>query len=113
MITKEQHEKIITDYDEFNKFMLEYTESIIQRVFLEVPQMVMLHMESIQSMKKLRDKFYNDFPDLKDHQLLLGKTVNRLSTEHPEWDKQKLFTAAGEKVQELLKEGEEINAQGF
>jgi hypothetical protein len=113
MITKNQHEELIVDYEKFNQFLELYTEQILQRVYLEVPSLLLAHIEEITKTKKLRDKFYEKYDDLKDHQQLLGQTVNSLQIKNPSWTKEKLFDEAGKLTRQLLSEETNSNGQGF
>ena len=113
MITKEQHEEIVTDYNKFNAFMVAYTESIIQRVFLEIPDLILIHIKTIQDTKKARDKFYSNYPELKDKQEHLGKVINKLRIENASWNMDKLYNEAGKVTKQLLSEEAKINGQGI
>lgn len=112
MITKEEHEELITDYNKFNSFLKLLTEQLIQRVYLEVPELVLFHIRQTKELKKLRDEFYKNYSDLKDHQQLLGQTVNSLQIKNPSWTREKLYDEAGKLARKLLLE-ENVNGQGF
>lgn len=113
MITKEQHEELILDYEKFNSFLNTFTEQLIQRIYLEVPELVMFHIKGIKETKKLRDEFYKKYEDLKEHPQLLAKTVNALRVKNPEWAKEKLYEEAGQLTRKLISERNKTNGQGF
>ena len=113
MITKEQYEELITDYEKFNSFLNIFAEQLIQRVYLEVPELVMFHIKNVKETKKLRDKFYEKFEDLKECPQLLAKTVNALRVKNPDWEKEKLYEEAGQLTRKLRLEKDKTNAQGF
>lgn len=113
MITKEQHEELILDYEKFNSFLNTFTEQLIQRIYLEVPELVMFHIKGIKETKKLRDEFYKKYEDLKEQPQLLAKTVNALRVKNPEWAKERLYEEAGQLTRKLLLERNKTNDQGF
>lgn len=112
MFTKDQHEAIITDVDKFNQFIKDYTEIIMQRVMLDIPNMVLYHIKDIKEVEKLREKFYKDYPNLKDHKNILSKVVTRIAHDNPDWDRSKVFDTAGKECNRLLTM-EKSNEQGF
>lgn len=112
MITKEFHEQMITDVDKFNQFIKEYTEVILQRVILEVPNMVLYHIQETQKTEKLKEEFYNDNPGLRDQPSLVVQSVNAVTSQHPEWDRRQVYKEAGLKANKILSM-EKSNGQGF
>lgn len=102
MITKEYHEEIITDVHKFNLFMKEYTEILIRRVYLEVPEMVIKHIQTAHRVTKLKETLYKDNPELVAHKELVMQTANTIQGEHPDWEMEELFNEAILKVKEKL-----------
>jgi hypothetical protein len=112
MISKEYHEQIVTDYEKFNAFLKDYTEHIIQRVMLDIPHLVFHHIKEIQDMNKLRDKFFSDYPDLKDKAKYVNIAINKILQDHPDWDKARVFKEAGIEAKTIIMK-ENNNGQGI
>jgi len=112
MITKEKHEQIITDVDSFNQFVSDLTETIMQRVIVEIPLMVVYHIKEVQKNEKLRKDFFSENPSLKNNPEIITQALNSIITQHPDWDREKVYKETAIKANQLI-EMEKTNGQGF
>jgi hypothetical protein len=112
MITKEQHEEIITDVDSFNRFVSDLIETVMQRVIVEIPNMVMYHIKEVQNNEKLRKEFYDNNPKLKNNPEIITQALSSIVTQHPDWNREKVYKETAVKANQLI-EMESTNGQGF
>ena len=112
MITKEFHSEIMTDVSKFNQFLSDYTEIILQRVILEIPKMVLHHMQETQKIGKLREEFYKKNPSLIKHDKIVQQTANSLHAKHLDWSIEKVFDETAIKATDIFNK-EKSNDQGF
>ena len=111
-LTKERHEEIVLDYEKFNEFLSNFTEHLMQRVMMEIPNLVLWHIKDIKNMENIRKKFSETHGELLKHPELLTQCVNTVAAKHPEYDKEKIYEIAGRKAEEILKE-EKAHGQGI
>ena len=112
MITKEFHSEIMTDVDKFNQFLADYTEIILQRVLIELPNIVLHHIQETQKVSKLREKFYKENPELVKQTSLVQQTANSIHSKNLDWKIEKVFNETAIKAKDILNK-ENSNAQGF
>lgn len=110
-LTKEKHEEVIFDVEIFNEFLEEFVEAILQRVLLEIPNIVIHQIREVNEITRLRRQFFKDNPELIGKEGVLIQAVNKVASDNPAWSREKVYNEAALKAKEILK-WEKENVQG-
>ena len=94
---------MLGNLDKFNAFLGLFAEHITRKVLLDIPAIVLYHVQNEQSYSKIKNKFFTDNPELVNFKPIVGQFLNSIVSEHPDWTIEKVFTEAGIKAKEKIK----------
>ena len=105
--TDEELWEILGTRDKFNDYINLVVDLTCRKIMLAVPALVIHHIKNEQAYMKIKDNFFKLNPELINHQEILGQTLNEVSSEHSDYEIEKIFHLAGIEVKKKIRDLEE------
>ena len=102
--TNEELWEVLGSLDKFNEFLGEYTEFICRKVMLAVPALVIHHIKNELNYKRIKDKFFDDNPELVKYEPVVAQQLNIVAAENPGWSIEKVFNRSGIEAKKIIKQ---------
>ena len=96
--------ELLGDVDKFNTFLTNYTENLTRKIMLSVPALVIHHIKNEQNYIRIKDKFFDDNPELVNHKDVLAKQLNVIAAEHTDWTIEKVFQESGIEAKKIIRQ---------
>jgi len=101
--SEEELWEILGSLDKFNNFLDVYAETLMRKIMLAVPALVIHHIKNEHKYEKIRGDFFIKNPELVQHKEVLARQLNVTAAEHPDWLIEKVFTDAGIEAKKTIK----------
>lgn len=101
--------EILGDVEKFNSFLMNFRESIVRQAMLAVPALVIHHIKNEHSYNEIKNKFFDDNPELIKYKSIVANHLNVIASNHSNWSIEKVFTNAGIKAKKTIKQMMEDN----
>lgn len=104
-------EDILKDKATFNKFLHNFAQKIreetkteaAQTMLVSLPSMVQRQVNTMVAIQEAVKAFYKENSDLAKYKSVVGMTVNKLQSEHPDWAMDKLMTESAKVARKALR----------
>ena len=105
-------DEIMSSKEKFKAFFKKYGEEIETKttgaILRSLPMMVMKQSNYAAALRKSAEKFWGDNEDLKPVRNTVGRVINDLTAQNPDWTLEKIFAEAGPATRKLLKMKEKV-----
>ena len=102
--TEEELWEVLGSLDKFNIFLVNYTEHITRKIMLAVPALVIHHIKNEQNYIRIKDKFFNDNPELEDYKPVVAQQLNEIAAKHVDWSIEKVFEQSGIEAKKIIRQ---------
>lgn len=102
--SEEELWEILGSLDKFNNFLDVYAETLMRKIMLAVPALVIHHIKNEHKYEKIRKDFFIKNPELVQHKDVLAKQLNVVAAKNTDLGIDKVFELAGIETKKTLRE---------